>query len=220
MKIRHIIAAFFVLIAACVSIGRSSSAGSPHVAVPPDEDKQLRIRDLTVDDIRSGQNWKITFPEELLQAGKTLNLEDVHISRKDSFSKNDTVAYSAVSVDEEGKVLPIVLIKNLSKVGHDGVCCEFRTGKWSQAASFSGSNTFLRNQFFANPLQEDPSFDSSGDGKGGSREMNRAGFQKWSEQLSAPQNSQTAASPEDESSTSFDIRLFDGSCTGEINYTE
>jgi hypothetical protein len=85
MKIIALIAGVAILIVIVLGLSWSRNPPSSRTVASPPDDGHLRIRDLTLDHIRSGRNWKVSNPDELLL--DTLNLEDIHIDEGIPFRK-------------------------------------------------------------------------------------------------------------------------------------
>lgn len=175
-----------IVVFVIVFVRSRQAAFSPSLISPPD-DGRLRIRDLTVDDIRFGKNWKVTDPHELLFIGKTLNLEDIHVSETESFSEEDTIAYSAIFVTKDGTVSPLVLIKEVAEIDYGGEYCEVHAGKWRQVGLIPNPNALHGTDYVANPLDQDPSFNTMDNEKDDYRARHRDGFKKWSVKLKSNQ---------------------------------
>lgn len=156
---------------------RAHDAPPPLIPAQPD-DGRPRIRDLTIEDIRSGRNWKVRNPDEMLAPH---NLEDLHISLVDDFSEDDHVVYSAVFVTKDGSVSPLVLIKEVGDADYGGDYCEVHAGKWRQVGLVPNPAAPQGAEYIANPLDNDPSFVSEPPDE--YRNTHRAGFRKWSEKL-------------------------------------
>ena len=148
---------------------------------------RLRIRDLTIDDIRSGQNWRLTDPDEFLQIGKKFHLEDVHIAKTETFTEKDHIAYSTVFVTEAGDVSPLVLIKEVGDSEPGGDYCEIHGGKWRQLGLVPNPRAPNGRGYVANPLDQDPSFNTMDNKKDDLRAELRDGFKKWSDKLKGAQ---------------------------------
>ena len=146
---------------------------------------RLKMCDLTVDNIRSGQNWKVSDPEELLQVqfGEGLMLEDVRIEETRSFAADDMIVYSTIFVTEDGRVRAGVMIKNVNAIEPGGDYCEIHDGKWREVGLVPNPNAPQGTEYVANPLEEDPSFDTMDNTIDNFREDNRVGFRKWASKL-------------------------------------
>ena len=115
----------------------------------------MRIRDITLDEIRQGKNWKLVNPREMIGDAP---LEDVSIEECESFRPEDYVVYSAMYVTNAGEVQPRVMIKEVGNMEYGGDECEFVGGKWRQAGLVPNPNAPLGTEYFANPLAEDTVF--------------------------------------------------------------
>lgn len=138
----------------------------------------MRIRDITLDEIRQGKNWKLVNPREMLGDSP---LEDVSIEECESFLPEDYVVYSAIYVTNAGEVQPRVMIKEVGDMEYGGDECEFVGGKWRQAGLVPNPNAPLGTEYFANPLAEDPSFFA--DEEEDDRAYNREQFRQWAPRL-------------------------------------
>ncbi len=177
-----------VMVVFALVLVQSCRRATSRAPAPAPDDGRLRIRDLTIDDIRSGQNWRVTDPEKLAEAGETFNLEDVHIAKAESFSRKDTVAYSGVYVTESGHVSPLVLIKEVGDVEYGGDYCEIHAGKWRQVGLVPNPQAPDGTEYIANPLDQDPSFNTMDNEKDDYRAAHREGFKKWSVKLGRTRN--------------------------------
>lgn len=138
----------------------------------------MKIRDIGLDEVRNGKNWKLVDPKELLG---NLPLEDVSIEEAEHFGPEDYVVYSALFATDSGEVQPRVIIKEVGSQEYGGDECEFVAGKWQQVGLVPNPNAPFGNEYFANPLAEDPSFFS--DEEQDDRAYHREGFQQWANQL-------------------------------------
>jgi hypothetical protein len=133
----------------------------------------MRIKDITRDDIRQGKNWKLaalhngTFPD--------VPLEELSIEEAEVFQPDDHVVYSTIFVTDAGEVQPRVVIKVVSDMDYAGDCCELVDGRWRQAGLVPDPDAPFGNEYFANPLEQDPSFESDDD----YRQWHRDGFRKF-----------------------------------------
>ena len=146
---------------------------------PPPDDGVMRIRDITIDDIKSGKNWKVINPDELLLVEDAINLEDIHISKSEHFCKDDIIVYSSVYVTEDNNVTPMVLVKEVGYCDFGGDYCNFKNGKWSQIGLVPNPNAPAGREYIANPLMIDPSFDTMDNDLDNFRVELKDGFQKW-----------------------------------------
>lgn len=170
-------ATLLAVLLAAVVVARLSRRRFVSPPSAPD-DGRLRLRDLTIGDVCSGQNWKLTVPEEMAEIGTTLNMEDVHLEAADSFTLEDTVAYAAVCAQEDGQIVPLVLVKTVGYLDYGGDWCDYREGRWRQVGLVPNPNAPRGEEFIANPLAIDPSFET-GDPEQDYRAAHRAGFLAW-----------------------------------------
>ena len=136
----------------------------------------MQIKDITIEDIRQGKNWKAQSAEDF--AWENSPLEDLPIVAATEFEPEDIVIYSALAVYDDGEVKPLVQIKCVEDLDYGGDYCELVNGKWQQVGLVPNPDTTFGTEYVANPLDEDESF--SGDDY---REYHRAGFRKLASQL-------------------------------------
>ena len=138
----------------------------------------MRIRDITLDEIRNGKNWKLVNPQEV---GEILAMEDLSIAECEDFRPEDYVVYSAIFVTDSGEVQPFVMIKEVGDIEYGGDMCEFVGGKWQQMGLVPNPDAPFGTEYYANPLAEDPSFyvDEEQDDKA----YHRKGFKQWAVRL-------------------------------------
>ncbi len=137
----------------------------------------MRIKDITLDDIRKGKNWRVT----LLVNGSFPDapLEELSIEEGEEFGPEVYVVYSTIYVTDSGEVKPLVMIKQVLDMEYGGDYCEIVDGRWSQVGLKPNPNYPSGTEFFANPLEQDPSFVSDCD----YRKWHREGFQEFISQL-------------------------------------
>jgi hypothetical protein len=129
----------------------------------------MRIRDVTIQDVAAGKNWRLKSDTDIDQSMQDWEIEDCT-----SFSPTDEVVYSALSVCETGEVRPLLLIREVGDPGWWGDTCEYFDGKWRQVGLMPSPEYKDGKEFVASPLPEDPSFMGEY-----SHEIQRAGFVRW-----------------------------------------
>lgn len=132
-----------------------------------------RIRDIAIEDIQNGTNWKLTHPNQ-----KWSPLEGLAIVPATEFTKDDYVVYSAVWVTEDGEVTPLVLIRQVGHPGYGGDYCEFVHGRWRQVGLVPNPHAPPSKEHIANPLGIDTSFSPED-----YREEHEVKFRKWAAKL-------------------------------------
>ncbi len=188
-----LVVSFVMMVVFAIALVQSCRTAASRAPGPAPDDGRLRIRDLTIDDICSGRNWRATNPREFARVGETLNLEDLHIARAESFSPKDTVVYSCVYVTDSGQVSPVVLIKEVGDAEYGGDYCEIHAEKWRQVGLVPNPQAPHGQEYVANPLEQDPSFNTM-DSQDDYRAAHRAGFRKWAAELArAPQSDEENA---------------------------
>src|SRR5687768_3622654 len=138
----------------------------------------MQIKDITIEDIRQGKNWKAQSAEDF--GWEDNPLEDLSIVEATEFEPDDTVIYSLLVVYDEGEVKPLVQIKQVQDLDYGGDFCEFVNGKWQQLGLVPNPNAPLGTEYVANPLEQDGSFISDDDDY---RAYHRAGFRKFASHL-------------------------------------
>jgi hypothetical protein len=120
----------------------------------------MRIKDITLRDIRAGLNWRVTRSQD--REWPDQPIEEWQIDHADRIAPNDSVVYSGVYVTEEPAltVTAIVLVKELQDLDYGGDYCEFVAGSWSQVGIVPNPNAVSGTEYIADPLTTDPSFDS------------------------------------------------------------
>lgn len=132
----------------------------------------MKIKEILLDDIRKGSNWKLTCVENELD----LPVEEWSIEHCDHFNLEDNIVYSGISVTDSGEVKALVLVKEVGYADYGGDYCELVDGKWRQVGLVPNPNAPHGREFIANPLDDDPSFYA---GPNDFRKENRDGFKMW-----------------------------------------
>ena len=136
----------------------------------------MKIRDITLKDIRDGKNWRLV-PET--NDWFELPLEEWGpIGEASDFSPTDQIVYSGITVYEDGNVRAIVCVREVQYLDYGGDYCEFVDGEWRQVGLVPNPNVPDSEEFIANPLESDPSFDSDWDYRGHHRENFRRHISK------------------------------------------
>lgn len=140
----------------------------------------MKINEITVEQIREGKNWKVVNSNEFAE----LELEDMQIAEQVEFSADDYVVYSAIFVTDAGSLTPRVMIKEVGTPEHGGDMCDLIEGTWQRAggANPNPDSPVFGNGYIANPLPNDPSFDT-GDPNDDEWAYNREEFKRWAEGL-------------------------------------
>ena len=81
----------------------------------------MRIRDITLEEIRQGKNWKVTHDEAFDWENDPL--ESLSIVEATEFEPEDEIVYSAIRVTDGGKITPLVMIKQVQDLGYGGDYC-------------------------------------------------------------------------------------------------
>lgn len=136
--------------------------------------RAMRIKDITLDDIRGGKNWKVVLPEDGVFP-EAIPLEEVAAEEADEFGPGDYIAYSSIFVTGAGEVKPLVMIKLVADLDYGGDYCEFVDGRWRQLGLEPDPHAPSGEEYVANPLEQDPSFVSEDD----YRKAHREGFKKY-----------------------------------------
>lgn len=136
--------------------------------------KDITIKDITIDEIRQGKNWKVISPENI--DWENILLEAIPIEACEKFNVSDLIVYSAVFVTDDERVTPLVIIKEAFSVEYGGDYCEMVKGRWQQSGLEPNPNASPGNEYFANPLEEDESFISDEDDY---RKWHRDNFKKY-----------------------------------------
>jgi hypothetical protein len=133
----------------------------------------MRIRDVTIEAVAAGKNWR------LKSGGDTSpNIVDWEIEECSAFRSSDTVVYSALAVFETGEVRPLLVIREIGTYEWWGDTCEYIDGAWRELGQTAQTNHWKREEYVASPLDEDPSFMGEY-----SHEAQRAGFTRWRDHL-------------------------------------
>jgi hypothetical protein len=168
----------------------------------------MRIKDITIDDVRAGKNWRVLDMEVIIDSP----MEDLEIEALSEYSPSDTLVYAGVTVflrdfgepgslnrlngqtrlledcqfpPEDPKdlapgmtpiVRPLVMVKEVQESGWD--YCEYVDGRWRQLGLKPNPDCPLCEEYFANPVEEDPEFNVCGDGLP-IRVRHRKGFLNW-----------------------------------------
>ena len=119
----------------------------------------MKIRDILIRDIQEGKNWRFVPPEN--EEWVDLPIEEWGpIEEATEFLRTDHVVYSALTVYPDGRVEPIVCIREVLDLDFGGSYCEIVDGLWRQLGLRPKPAAGPSNTFIANPLTIDPSFDA------------------------------------------------------------
>jgi hypothetical protein len=130
----------------------------------------MKIKDITRDDIRRGMNWKLSVPGG--EGFPDVPLEDLPVEQTEAFQPDDYVVYTTIFVTDAGEVQPRVVIKVVGDGEYNGDSCELTARGWRQTGLEPDPNAPFGEEYFANPLDQDPSFESDHD----FRQWHRDGF--------------------------------------------
>jgi hypothetical protein len=133
-----------------------------------------QIKDLTLAEIRAGTNWLLAEPDSLFDPNGPV--EEWRIEPARSFTQEDEIVYSGLSVTDAGVVTPVVLIKRVGDLDYGGDYCEWIDGRWRQVGIAPNPLAPPSQEYIANPLPQDSSFETSDRDY---RAEHRAGFRRW-----------------------------------------
>lgn len=144
----------------------------------------MQISDISLAEVRSGTNWRVTNWEEV--AGRDLPLEELEIEPLGEYQSRDGVVYSGLTVhlavegepdgdnrprtnctfapedpaqlrpDQHVVVRPLLMIKEVADLGWD--YCELTSDGWRQLGLVPDPNAPLTSEYFANTLADDAEF--------------------------------------------------------------
>jgi hypothetical protein len=137
----------------------------------------MKIRDITLADIRAGKNWCLVPPAEERWFDAPME-EWGPLVESDQFAPEDHVVYSGLVAYRSGRVKAIVQIKTVGDLDYGGDFCELVDGKWRQLGLVPNPNAEVGQEFIANPLSTDESFSTDE-----YREEHRQGFFKHASKL-------------------------------------
>jgi len=138
----------------------------------------MQIKDLTQADIRSGRNWRLVEPDSVFDESRPM--EEWRIQPAATFTAEDEIVYSALWVTDTGIVTPMVLVKRVGDLDYGGDYCELVDGRWRQVGLTPNPSAPPGQEYVANPLPQDPSFDASDRDY---RAEHRSGFRRWAAHL-------------------------------------
>jgi hypothetical protein len=144
----------------------------------PEPSRTMQIRDLTVADIRAGHNWRLVEPDSSFDENRPM--EEWRIQAASRFTEDDEIVYSALWVTDGGIVTPLVVIKRVGDLDYWGDSCEWIDGRWRQVGLTPNPSAPPGQEYVANPLPQDPSFDAPDHDY---RAEHRAGFRRWATNL-------------------------------------
>ncbi len=85
-------------------------------------------------------------------------MEEWQIESGAPLQTNDHAVYSAVNVLENGRVEPLLLVKEVSSIEYGGDYCEYVDRQWRQVGLVPNPDAPIGTEYVANPHIEDPSF--------------------------------------------------------------
>jgi hypothetical protein len=121
-----------------------------------DQNRLLRIGDITLADIRVGKRWRWNPPPDR-PVGMPMP-EWGPLTETKYFTGDDWIVYSGLAVYPTGEVRAMVQVKIVCDSSYGGDCCEFVDGQWQQVGLVPNPDARFRKEFFASPLSSDPSF--------------------------------------------------------------
>ncbi len=125
-----------------------------------------KIKDITLEEIKSGKNWKYYPPIDF-----SIPMEEWEIEDVDSFEESDHIVYSVILVGRDSnKIEAAVCLKVVGDYDYGGDFCIYENGEWYQAGLKLDPNAELVDEYFANPLEQDNSFYADWDYRGDHRE--------------------------------------------------
>jgi hypothetical protein len=130
----------------------------------------MKIRDITLADIRAGKNWRLLTSEDERWFDAPME-EWGPLVEAERFSLEDHVVYSGLVAYSCGRVQAIVQIKTVGDLDYGGDFCEFVDGGWRQLGLVPNPNAEPGREYIANPLSVDESFSTDE-----YREEHRKGF--------------------------------------------
>lgn len=133
-----------------------------------------KIKDISIQEIKEGKNWK-AYPSK----DPSLSVAEWEIDSSESFDFTDHIAYSAIFVSHKGDVYPLVIVKEVGDLDYGGDSCAYEDGKWKQSGLEPNPNAPNGEEYFADPLIIDPSFDADDD----FRKEHQDNFKKWIEKF-------------------------------------
>jgi hypothetical protein len=119
----------------------------------------MRIRDITVADILERKNWRLSEADLQLCCERPLE-EWGPLAEVRTFAPSDHVVYSGITVYGDGRVKPIVCVREVQYLDYGGDYCELAAGGWRQIGLVPNPDAEVGETYIGNPLPSDPSFDA------------------------------------------------------------
>jgi hypothetical protein len=138
-----------------------------------------RLGDISLDEVRAGRVWKLvdSYEDEF-----DLPLEDRGpLEAPADFSQGDWIVYSAVMVDGNERVQPLLLVHEFGG-GYGGDYLEWVGGSWRQLGLVSNADFAAVEEFIADPHPRDATFNCE---TGDYRAQHRDGFLRHRDRIAA-----------------------------------
>jgi hypothetical protein len=139
----------------------------------------MRICDIPISDVRAGKNWRLVPPDTETWFEAPME-EWGEIIEAIEFASGDQVIYSALIAYSSGEVKGLLLHKEVGDGAYGGDYCEFVQGRWQKIGRTPDPNAPIGQEYIANPLANDPSFEASDRDY---REWHRRGFSEHSRKV-------------------------------------
>ncbi len=146
------------------------------------------IREITLKDVAAGLNWRLTRPHNDYEQSRPME-EWGGFEPATKFADSDTILYSALVAYPSGEVTALLQLKTVGEADYGGDYCEYLGGRWSQVGLTPAKDTPIGQEYVANPLLDDPSFDAPDHDY---RAWHRKGFQEHVAKLTAGQPAPTS----------------------------
>ncbi len=127
----------------------------------------MKIKDIKLEDVAAGKNWKVrdgsgTFEVDLSGSARVEFIQ-LEIEEAEEFTEDDYIVYSGIFLADSGRALPLLLVKRVGDFDYGGDYCEIHEGRWRKLGLEPNPDAEFGFEFFASPLEEDPSFASDQD---------------------------------------------------------
>jgi len=130
----------------------------------------MRIRDVAPSDVAAGRNWRVKAFAAIDDAMMEWEIEECLTCGDD-----DTVVYSALEVDGNGEVWPLLMAREVGECEWWGDTCVYFDGAWRELDRVDIADGCHKwESYVANPLVNDLSFMDEC-----TRDVQRAGFARW-----------------------------------------
>jgi hypothetical protein len=116
----------------------------------------MRIKDIELSDVAGGKNWRLSGVDK--DRWWEEPMEEWEIEPAPALGPDDHAVYSAVYVLDDGKVEPLLLLKEVSSREYGGDYCEFVNGSWRQLGLVPNPDAPFGTEYVANPHPADRSF--------------------------------------------------------------